>query len=194
MNKPIDFYFDVISPYSYIAHKKIQKIHKEKDILFNYIPILLGGLQDLAGITPPAFNKLKMINMKNDCDLVSKKNNIIFNWNDNFTINSLYIMRDYLLINKDLKHDYLNKFFDAYWVENKDLSKDENINVILDQLNINQKLFSDGIKNKEIKDELKKLTNEAFSKEIFGAPTFIVNKKNFWGQDRLEYAIDESAN
>ena len=70
MNKPIDFYFDVISPYSYIAHKKIQKIHKEKDILFNYIPILLGGLQDLAGITPPAFNKLKMINMKNDCDLV----------------------------------------------------------------------------------------------------------------------------
>ena len=43
----------------------------------------------------------------------------------------------------------------------------------------------------EIKDELKKLTNKAFEKDIFGAPTFIVNKKIFWGQDRLDYALDE---
>ena len=35
------------------------------------------------------------------------------------------------------------------------------------------------------------LTNEAFKKEVFGAPTFIVNGKIFWGQDRLEYALDE---
>ncbi len=37
------------------------------------------------------------------------------------------------------------------------------------------------------KDNLKKLTEEAFQKEIFGAPTFIVNNKLFWGQDRLEF-------
>jgi len=35
------------------------------------------------------------------------------------------------------------------------------------------------------------LTSEAFQKEVFGAPTFIVNNKIFWGQDRLEYAIEE---
>ena len=38
------------------------------------------------------------------------------------------------------------------------------------------------------------LTDEAFNKEIFGAPTFVVNNKLFWGQDRLEYAIDELEN
>ena len=47
------------------------------------------------------------------------------------------------------------------------------------------------IKNRSTKDELKKLTNDAFDKEVFGAPTFIVNNKIFWGQDRLEYAIEE---
>ena len=45
--------------------------------------------------------------------------------------------------------------------------------------------------NEKIKDKLKELTNLAFQKDIFGAPTFVVNNKIFWGQDRLEYALDE---
>ena len=136
MNKSIDFYFDIISPYAFIAHKKIKKNYKNEKILFNYMPILLGGLHNLAGITAPAFNKFKMLNMKNDCDLVSKKNDIKFKWNDKFPINSLYIMRGYLLIKKDLKQEYINKFFDAYWINNKDISEQQNVNSILDQLNI----------------------------------------------------------
>lgn len=194
MNKSIDFYFDVISPYAYIAHKKIEKINKDKKIVFNYKPILLGGLHNLTEINPLAFNKFKMINMKNDCDLVSKKNDIKFKWNDNFPINSLYIMRGYLLIKKDLKYEYINEFFNAYWVENKDLSNKESMNIILDKLSINHKFFFEGIEDQKIKDELKEITNQAFNKEIFGTPTFIVNNKLFWGQDRLEYAIDETLN
>ena len=192
MSKNIDFYFDVISPYAYIAHKKIEKVSENKKILFNYFPFLLGGLHNLAGITAPAFNKLKMINMVNDCNLVSKKNDIKFKWNDYFPINSLYIMRGYLLIEKNLKFDYINKIFNAYWVDNKDMSKQENIDSILEQLNVDRKFFLDGINNQKIKNELKQLTNEAFDKKIFGAPTFVVNNKIFWGQDRLEYAIDET--
>ena len=194
MSKYIDFYFDVISPYAFIAHKKIERIHENKKNLFIYMPILLGGLHNLAGITAPAFNKFKMTNMRNDCNLVSKKNDIKFKWNDNFPINSISIMRGYLLIKKELKYDYINKIFNAYWVDNKDMSKEENIVPILDQLQIDKKFFFDGINNKKIKDNLKKLTKEAFSKEIFGAPTFTVNDKIFWGQDRLEYAIDEIMN
>ena len=60
MTKTIDFYFDVISPYTYLAHQKIIKKYKDKNINFNYKPILLGGLHKLAEITPPAFNKFKM--------------------------------------------------------------------------------------------------------------------------------------
>ena len=52
-------------------------------------------------------------------------------------------------------------------------------------------IFFDKIKQQSIKDDLKKLTSEAFEKEVFGAPTFIVNNKIFWGQDRLEYALEE---
>ena len=70
MSNHIDFYFDIISPYAYIAYKKISKIN---NVDFKLKPILLGGLHNLAGITAPAFNKYKMKNMQNDCELVSKK-------------------------------------------------------------------------------------------------------------------------
>jgi len=191
MSNYIDFYFDIVSAYSYIAHKKIQKIKDNKNIKFNYKPIFLGGLHNLAGINAPAFNKYKIKNMQNDCELVSKKNNISFNWNSKFPINSLYLMRGYLYIEESQKDNYLNTFFDAYWKDNLDLSIDKEIIQLLKNLNIDDKKFLNGIKEQSIKDTLKDLTNEAFKKEVFGAPTFIVNNKIFWGQDRLEYALDE---
>jgi 2-hydroxychromene-2-carboxylate isomerase len=194
MTKSIDFYFDIISPYSYLAHKKIKKNSKDKNILFNYKPILLGGLHKLAEITAPAFNQFKMKNMKNDCELVSNKNHIPFKWNEKFPINSISIMRGYLFINKEKRKDYLDKFFNAYWRDNVDLSIQENFINILNTLEIDQASFLDGISNEKIKEKLKELTSEAFNKEIFGAPTFIYNNKIFWGQDRLEYAIDEFLN
>jgi len=194
MTKSIDFYFDIISPYSYIAHKKIEKVIKEKNILFNYKPILLGGLHKLAEITAPAFNEFKMKNMKNDCELVSRKNDIPFKWNEKFPINSISIMRGYLFINNEKRKDYLEKFFNTYWRDNVDLSIQENFKKVLENLEIDQASFLDGIGNEKIKEKLKQLTTEAFNIEIFGAPTFICNNKIFWGQDRLEYAIDEFLN
>ena len=188
MSDHIDFYFDIISPYSYIAHKKIQNL---TNVVFNYKPIFLGGLHNLAGIEAPAFNKFKMQNMRNDCDLVAFKNKIKFKWNSKFPINSLNIMRGYLSISNSKKIEYLNCFFDAYWRDNRDLSNSETINNLLSHLKIDQEKFYTSIKEQVTKDELIKLTNKAFQKEVFGAPTFIVNNKIFWGQDRLEYALEE---
>ena len=191
MSSHIDFYFDIISPYSYIAHKKIQKIKEQQKIIFNYKPILLGGLHNLAGISAPAFNKYKMKNMQSDCELVSKKNNISFKWNSKFPINSLSIMRGYLSVEDSQKEDYLNIFFNAYWRDNLDLSSEKEFSKLLENLKIDSKTFFDKITQQSTKDTLKQLTNDAFEKEVFGAPTFIVNNKIFWGQDRLEYALEE---
>ena len=191
MSSYIDFYFDVISPYSYIAHKKIQKIKESQKVIFNYKPILLGGLHNLAGINAPAFNKYKMKNMQSDCELVSKKNNISFMWNSKFPINSLSIMRGYISLNETQKDDYLNTFFDAYWKDNLDLSLEKEFSKLLESLKVDSKIFFEEIKQQSIKDDLKRLTSDAFEKEVFGAPTFIVNNKIFWGQDRLGYALEE---
>ena len=191
MTKSIDFYFDFISPYSYLAYKKIKSLNDLNNYKIIYKPILLGGLHNLGGITAPAFNVRKMKNMKNDCELIAKKNKIIFKWNDKFPINSLYLMRGYLVLSEKLKEKYFEVCFDNYWKENTDISIEENIHKILNLCSINKTDFFKNINDKKIKDQLKELTNLAFQKDIFGAPTFVVNNKIFWGQDRLEYALEE---
>ena len=191
MTKSIDFYFDFISPYSYLAHKKINSIKKKKSTPFNYKPILVGGLHNLQGITAPAFIKPKLKHMVSDCILIAKKNNFDFIWNSKFPINSLNIMRGYLFVNANLKNLYLDLIFDAYWKDNLDVSNEEVLKTLLNKSNIDLDSFFLGIKDHKIKDELKNVTQNAHDKEIFGAPTFIVNNKIFWGQDRLEFALDE---
>ena len=192
MTKTIDFYFDFISPYSYLAHKRIIKLEKRNN--FNYRPILLGGLHNLGRITAPAFNERKMKNMKNDCLLVAEKNNIPFKWNDKFPINTLNLMRGFLFIDKSKKEKFIDICFDSYWKNNLDISVEENLNKILSECKIDQNSFKEGIRDQKIKDELKKLTSLAFDNDIFGAPSFVINEKLFWGQDRLIYALEELKN
>jgi 2-hydroxychromene-2-carboxylate isomerase len=96
-----------------------------------------------------------------------------------------------LYVSENQRNDYLNTFFEAYWKDNLDLSNDLEISQLLKTLDIDNKKFLNGIKEQSIKDALKDTTNDAFKKEVFGAPTFIVNSKIFWGQDRLEYAVEE---
>ena len=191
MTKSIEFYFDFISPYSFLANKKLKSINSDNKINIIYKPILLGGLHKLGGITAPAFNERKMKNMKNDCELVAKKNKIEFRWNDKFPINSLQMMRGYLTINDEIKNKFFDLCFDYYWKDNIDLSNIDNLENILKKCSIDKNIFFNDIQNDKIKDELKKMTNSAFEKDVFGAPTFVVNNKIFWGQDRLDYALEE---
>ena len=191
MTKSIDIYFDFISPYSYLAHKKIKNFKVNKDISFNYKPVFVGGLHNLQGIIAPAFIKHKLKHMINDCNLVAAKNSFEFTWNSKFPLNSLSIMRGYLFVNADVKDLYLDTIFDAYWKNNLDISDEEIFKNLLKKCKINSSEFFDGIKDLKIKDKLKNLTQAAHDKEIFGTPTFVINEKIFWGQDRLEFALDE---
>jgi 2-hydroxychromene-2-carboxylate isomerase len=100
-------------------------------------------------------------------------------------------MRGYLFINVENKDLYLDIMFDAYWKDNLDISNEEILKTLLEKCKIETISFFNGIKDTKIKDELKSITQKAHDKGIFGAPTFIVNNKIFWGQDRLEFALDE---
>ncbi len=194
MNKSIEFYFDFISPYTYLAHKRILEIEKLEKIKFIYKPILLGGLHNLRKITPAAFIEAKKKFTIYDCEMVAKKFNIKFKFNESFPINSLSLMRGILVIHENKIKKYIEKFFEAYWELNLNLSNKKITEKILGELNINSEEFFKKINDQKTKDLLKKLTQDAFDKEIFGAPTFIVNNKLFWGQDRLNYALEEYKN
>ena len=107
MIKPFEFYFDLASPYSFIAHKKIRKIEKENSIKINYMPILLGGLLKEAGIKANVDIPLKGKYMISDCRLWAEKYNIDFKFNNYFPILTLNLMRCVLVAEKKILNNFL---------------------------------------------------------------------------------------
>ena len=194
MIKPFDFYFDFVSPYSFLAHKEIRKIEKKTSIKVRYKPILLGGLHNLHGIKAPAFIPAKAKHMIRDCKLIAERNNTKFKFNSYFPIRSLNLMRGVFVAEEDnFKSYYIYSIFNAIWQDGLNMN-DENIIIkVLKNLNVNPKTFALRSTSSSIKESLKKRTSEAYEKGIFGAPTFVSNNKIFWGQDRIEFAIKEAS-
>ena len=194
MIKPLEFYFDFISPYSFLAHKQMRKIENNEGIKVIYKPVLLGGLHNLHGIKAPAFIPAKAKHMVRDCKLIAEKNNIRFKFNSYFPIRSLNLMRGVLVAEEDnIKKYYIDNIFNTIWQDGLNMNDAIVIQKILQNLNINPKTFSLRINSSLIKDLLRKKTNDAHKKGVFGAPTFVVNNKIFWGQDRIEFALKEAS-
>ncbi|MDC3127208.1 2-hydroxychromene-2-carboxylate isomerase [Candidatus Pelagibacter bacterium] len=192
MIKSFDFYFDFISPYSFFAHKEILKIEKKNSFKIRYKPILLGGLHNLHGIKAPAFIPAKAKHMIRDCKLIAEKNHISFKFNSYFPIKSLNLMRGVFVAEEDnFKSYYIESIFNSIWQDGLNMNDENVVQKVLKNLNVNPKTFFLRSTSSSVKDLLKKRTGEAYDKGIFGAPSFVVNNKIFWGQDRIEFALNE---
>ena len=193
MIKSFDFYFDFASPYTFLAHKEIRKIEKQHSINIKYMPVLLGGLLKSAGIKPNIDIPIKAKYMIKDCKLWAEKYNIIFKFNNYFPIMTLNLMRCVLVAEKKFSaQNFIDNVFDAIWKNDLNLNDNNVVEKLLKNLDINPRTFLLEAKDQKIKEDLKKKTEEASQKGIFGLPSFIVNNKIFWGQDRLEFVLNEA--
>ena len=193
MIKSFDFYFDFASPYTFLAHKEIRKIEKQHSINIKYMPVLLGGLLKSAGIKPNIDIPIKAKYMIKDCKLWAEKYNIIFKFNNYFPIMTLNLMRCVLVAEKKFSaQNFIDNVFDAIWKNDLNLNDNNVVEKLLKNLDINPRTFLLEAKDQKIKDDLKKKTEEASQKGIFGLPSFIVNNKIFWGHDRLEFVLNEA--
>ena len=193
MIKIFEFYFDFASPYAFLAHKQIRKIENENSIKIKYKPILLGGLLKSAGIKPIEDIPVKGRHMIKDCKLWAEKYNMNFKFNSYFPIINLNLMRCSLLAEKkDFLQNFTNKIFDAIWKDGLNLNDKTIFEKLLKNMDINPIKFLADAMDEKIKKDLKNRTDNAFAKGIFGTPSFAINNKIFWGQDRLEFVLLEA--
>ena len=103
-------------------------------------------------------------------------------------------MRGVFVADEDnFKSYYIDSIFNAIWQDGLNMNDESIIQKILKNLDINPKTFLLRVASSSIKDMLKQKTNEAYEKGIFGAPSFVSNNKIFWGQDRIEFALNEAS-
>jgi len=191
--KKIDFYFDISSPYSYLAHKQIKRFEKENKIKVNYMPILLGGIHQLANITAPGLNPSRAKHMIKDLKICADWFKVKFQFNRYFPLKTVNIMRGALVAEKEgFLNNYVDQFYKAAWVDSLNLNDGKILERFIKNMDINPKSFIEKLSDQKIKDDLKTKTNNAFKKGVFGAPTFIVGSKMFFGQDRLEFVFREA--
>ena len=123
-----------------------------------------------------------------------KKKKIKFKFNSYFPIKTLDLMRGVLIAEEDnFKNYYIDNIFNSIWQDGLNMNDENIIQKILKNLNVNSKTFLLRSTSSNIKEKLKIKTNEAYEKSVFGAPSFVVNNKVFWGQDRIEFALNEAS-
>ena len=102
-------------------------------------------------------------------------------------------MRGVLVAEEDnIKSYYIDNIFNTIWQDGLNMNDEIIIQKILKNLSVNPKTFFLRSTSSAVKDSLRKKTNDAYEKGIFGAPTFVSNNKIFWGQDRIEFALKEA--
>ena len=180
MEKQIDFYFDLVSPYSYVASMLIDDVALRGNAKVNWKPFLLGGVFKAVGTTEaPGLHPVKKPYLLKDLQRLSVHLKIPIKMPPDFPVRTVLAMRTLCGFNADEISQAANTLYKAYWVKNMDIADPDVVASLVGRDAVEQA----GIQ--EIKDKLFQSTEEAVRRGAFGAPTFFVKDEMFFGHDRM---------
>jgi 2-hydroxychromene-2-carboxylate isomerase len=190
MGKTIDFYWDFGSPASYLAHTQLPRIAREAGATLVSQPMLLGGVFQATGnrspIEVPAKGRYTLL----DFTRFARRSGVPFVLNPHFPIHTLALMRGAvgLQMRADPRFDaYADAVFRAIWVDGRPMGDAAEVASVLAGIGIDAAEFGALVADETVKEALKRRTQAAVERGVFGAPTMFVDGEMFWGQDRLDW-------
>lgn len=190
MSKAVDFYFDFVSPYSYLAMTQLPSALADASVELHYKPVLLGALHQAQDVPSPAFipNKAKWI--YRDCHLWAKHYGVPLKWPKQFPFNTMFLLRACLYIEQtapDRLHSFVEQTFNAIWQDGLDVNDEQAVAQHLLDIGFDVQDILQGCQQQEIKQALKQTVADAHELGLFGVPAFKVADDVFFGQDRLMF-------
>jgi 2-hydroxychromene-2-carboxylate isomerase len=195
MSKTVEFFFDFGSPYSYLAYKALPGIAAAHGAQIAWRPMLLGGVFKATGNHSPVEIPAKGKWLQQDLQRWAARYGAVFKQNPHFPINTLVLMRGAAgmqMRGSDLAK-YMEAIFHAMWAEPRNLGEPQVLTEVLSQAGFDAADFLALVNDAAVKEQLKKNTEEAVARGVFGAPTFFVGEQMFWGQDRLDFVAEALA-
>ncbi|MGO4761645.1 2-hydroxychromene-2-carboxylate isomerase [Cupriavidus sp. 2KB_3] len=196
MTKQVEFFFDFGSPYSYLAYKELPRVAARTGATIVWRPMLLGGVFKATGNHSPADIPLKSQWSKTDTERWARRYDVPFRHNPHFPVNTLALMRGaigYQRQGADAFARYVEAIFRAMWEDGRNLNDPQEIGKVLVEAGMDPRQALAMLDDPEVKAELKRVTEEAVARGIFGAPSFIVDGELFWGNDRLLFVEERLA-
>lgn len=188
MAKTLEFLFDVGSPTTYLAHKRMPDLIARTGAEVIYVPVLLGGIFKATGNASPVTIPAKGAWMTADMSRFAKKFGVSLNFNPFFPINTITMMRMIAgAVGEDSFPTLVDTLFDGMWKSRKNLGDPEVLKAVLDKAGLDAAALLAVAETQDAKDTLKTNTETAVARGAFGAPTFFVEGEMFFGQDRLDF-------
>ncbi|MHC5170734.1 2-hydroxychromene-2-carboxylate isomerase [Acinetobacter johnsonii] len=194
--KSVEFYFDLGSPYSYLAYYRLLQMAERQEVQIVYKPILLGGVFKATGNRSPIEIPVKGVYSILDMQRWSEYYHIPMHMNPHFPMNTLTLMR--ILTGVQLLHlekfeQVLKLLFDAMFGTPQNLNEPTVLAEVLKPSGFSVEDIMSMVQSEVVKQKLITETEQAIQRGIFGAPTFFVGDEMYWGQDRLHF-VEQALN
>jgi 2-hydroxychromene-2-carboxylate isomerase len=191
MARQLDFYFDCSSPWTYLAFHAVQPLAAELGAEIAWRPILVGGVFNAVNQTVydnrAKPNPLKQAYMLKDLADWAKLYGLKIVFPPRvFPVNSVKCMRGaFVALEQDKLVSYATAAFEAYWSDDRDLSKEDVLADIAAKAGLERQRFFAGIESDACKAKLRANTDGLIQRGGFGSPTMFVGSSMFFGNDRL---------
>lgn len=191
-----ELWLDVGSAYSYIAWKALPGFVRQTGTAPEIRPMLLGGVFKATGNRSPVEVAAKGRWTGTDLQRWARRLDVPFMFNPHFPVNTIGPMRGAMALRL---HDpqalprYLDAVFDAMWAGQRNLADTATLVATAAQAGLDPARFTTMIEDPQVKDALRRDTEEAVARGVFGAPTFFVGDAMFFGQDRMMFVAEALA-
>ncbi|HRF08035.1 MAG TPA: 2-hydroxychromene-2-carboxylate isomerase [Xanthobacteraceae bacterium] len=193
----LDFFYEFASTYSYPAAMRIDDLALDYDVEVNWRPFLLGPIFKAQGWETSPFNIYpeKGRYMIRDLERVSEAQGLPnFRMPKAFPAYSILPARVALCFKGEMRAAFSRAVYDAEFAQGADISDVKVIGKILKMLGEDAAAIFEKVNSQPIKDALRKETEAAQKRGVFGAPAFVTaDGELFWGNDRLEMAMEWAA-
>jgi 2-hydroxychromene-2-carboxylate isomerase len=190
----LDFWFEFASTYSYPAAQRIGALARKRSIAVRWRPFLLGPVFKAQGWDNSPFNiyPAKGRYMWRDLERVCEGIGLDFVRPDVFPQNTILASRAAIVaLAEGWGEDYCRAVYTAEFGQGRDIGQPETLLAVLTALGQDAAAIVARAQTDEVKLELRRNTEEAQDLGIFGAPSFVTfDGELFWGNDRLEAALD----
>ncbi len=188
MTQRVDYFYDYLSPFTYMADSRLASIAEHSGAEFIYRPMVLGGVFKTTGNSPPTTVAAKGKYTLADIERWAKRYDLPIRFNPHFPVNTIQALRGALVAQEEgVFPQYHQAVFRAVWENEQNVADKDVLRDILKGAGIDGDRILERIGEQAIKDRLRANTDEAVERGAFGAPTFFVGEEMFFGNDRLDF-------
>lgn len=190
--RTIEFWFEFASTYSYPAAMRVEAMTRSAGLPLVWRPFLLGPIFKAQGWNDSPFNiyPAKGRYMWRDLERVCAAQGVPFRCPSQFPRNGLLAARVASRFGGEpWIPEFVRRVYTANFAEDRDIGDPTVIAAIVEEVGQSRQII-DAAASAEAKEGLRAATARAEELGIFGAPTFVAGSELFWGNDRLEAAVD----